>query len=277
MNNTYISLTTFSGRLELVRYTIESLLRQKICADKIYLNISKDPYLIAEGISEYPNWLKELVKNKKIEVSVVDNMGPYRKLIPIILKLKKEDNIVICDDDVIYGEDWLKVLLSNSAKHPDDIICMHSRKIRRILNDTIESSYIYWPVFYGRDYQANILPIGVGGVFYKVRFFDLNFLLNKEFLNIAPVNDDLWFWYSCNNKGRMVSSVKPSVNCYFYPIETLSNLTEINYSTSSKFKSYLLNKLIQITGFFGRPVVKNDISWIAIKKFKNNINFHRKN
>ena len=152
MNKTYISLTTFSGRLEIVRYTLESLLRQEVKADKIFLNISKNPYLIDKGITQYPKWLIELVDDNKVEIKIVENIGPYRKLIPIINELKNEDNIVICDDDVIYEKNWLKILVEKSAKFPSDIVCMHSRKIKRLFNGFITSSYLYWPIFYGRDY-----------------------------------------------------------------------------------------------------------------------------
>ena len=187
------------------------------------------------------------------------------------MEFKNDDNIVICDDDVIYDKDWLKMLLKKSYQFPDDIICMHSRKIKRFFNGYVTLSYIFWPLFHGRDYQYNVLPIGVGGVLYKTKFFDLNFLQNKEFLKIAAVNDDLWFWFSTNNNERMVNSIKPSVNGYFFPIQTLDNLTEMNYSISYKFKSIITDKLIRIMGLFGRPVVKNDSAWLAISKFKNKL------
>ena len=276
MNKTYISLTTFSGRLEIVRYTLESLLRQEVKADKIFLNISKNPYLIDKGITQYPKWLIELVDDNKVEIKIVENIGPYRKLIPIINELKNEDNIVICDDDVINKKNWLKILVEKSAKFPSDIVCMHSRKIKRLFNGFITSSYLYWPIFYGRDYQINILPIGVGGVLYKPKFFDLNFLQNREFLRIAPVNDDLWFWFSINQKGRMVTSIKPNNDGYFFPIKTLDNLTDINYSTSSRVKSLIIKKLIKIMGWFGVPALKNDYAWLSIKKFKNQKNLNEK-
>ena len=274
MNNTYISLTTVYGRLDLVRYTLESLIRQKVTANKIFLNISKEPYLIDKGINDYPSWLIELENNNNLEISIVKNIGPYRKLIPLIKKLKKDDNIIICDDDVIYGKDWLKVLLETSSEYPNDIICMHSRKIKRMFRKSIDMSYIHWPIFYGREAQYNVLPIGVGGVLYKAKFFDLKFLLNNNFLQIAPVNDDLWFWYSCNNNNRMITAVKPNNIGYFFPIETLSNLTQLNYAVSSRFNSFLINKLNYIAGWFGKSVVRNDTAWRAISKFKKQINKH---
>lgn len=265
MNKKIISLTSISSRSEILKFTIESLLNQTLKPDEIHLNISKNSYLIDNGYKSIPPWLSVLEKENKIIINFVENIGPYRKLIPLINNLQNDDIIVICDDDVIYSNDWFQSLINQSIDNPNKVICGHARKIKKNVFN-ITQSYLHWPVYSGNLPKRKLLPIGVGGVLYKPSFFNLNHLNNKIFLSIAKVNDDLWFWNSLKISIEIlsISYSKP----LFYTIQTNNNLASINYSYSNNFLKRIKNKLFEVLGYFGISAINNDKVFKQINKVK---------
>ena len=106
MNNLRIvgSLTTISSRINTLHKVIESLYIQTYKLDNLYLFISKDKYLIDEGIKNIPNNLEKYIDNGFLIIEFVENTGAYRKMLPIIKKFNKDNNTIITyfDDDWIY-------------------------------------------------------------------------------------------------------------------------------------------------------------------------------
>src|SRR5690606_3704630 len=83
MMNIEINITTTNNRLHLCAQTVWSFLHQSLRPSKIIVWVSKEPYLIDEGIQEEPVWARELKRiNKSIEFRWTPNTGPYRKLFP---------------------------------------------------------------------------------------------------------------------------------------------------------------------------------------------------
>lgn len=263
-----ISLTTISSRINILQFVIESLLTQTMKADYLYINISKNPYLLDEGFNFIPFWLTELEKNKKIIINWVDNIGPYRKLIPLIKQFEPEDIIIICDDDVLYSENWLRDLYNESHNNPNTIVCYCARKIKKTFFNYVHCSYIYWPFFYGKGSHSDILPIGVGGVLYKVNYLNLSSLLDDNYLKIAPKADDIWFWNSCKPKLK-VSVLEHNNSNTFSTISTFYNLFELNYASKNSSRTFIIRKFFELLGRFGYPVTQNDITFRKIIKLKN--------
>lgn len=134
-----ISLTTTSVRLSVLRYTLTSLLNQSCKADQIIVNLSKDKYLIDEGVQRLPDWLKQLQEVKAIKISWVENTGSYRKLLPVYESSNDDDVIITCDDDVIYGPEWLASLLCTAEEFPDYIVCGRARVPQKTFGNRYQS------------------------------------------------------------------------------------------------------------------------------------------
>ncbi len=264
-----VSLTTISSRINILRYTIFSLLNQSLLPDEIHINISRNGFLLDEGFKYIPEWLQELNFTKKVNINWVDNIGPYRKLFPIIHKLDKNDIIVICDDDVIYSENWFYLLVSKSKIENESVICGHAKMIKRFSKKIIKS-YVHWPIFKGKGSKNIIIPIGVGGILYKPKFFDFNKLTNLEYKNIASMCDDLWFWSSLNENIQIISLEEK--NSLFNTISSQTSLTHINYSISKNIKNKFKSKILFFLGHFGFSVINNDVVFKKIRNyFKNSI------
>ena len=264
-----VSLTTIHSRIDTLRYTISSLLNQTLLPDEIHINISKNGFLLDKGFESLPEWLEELNTKKKVNINWVDNIGPYRKLFPIIDKLDKNDIIVICDDDVIYSENWFYLLVSKSKIENESVICGRARMIKRFSKEIIKS-YVHWPIFKGKASKNKIIPIGVGGVLYKPKFFDFNKLANPEYKNIASMCDDLWFWSSLNENIQIISLELN--NPLFHTISSPTSLTHINYSISKNVIKRIKSKILFYLGNFGFSVNNNDVVFKKIRNYFKNSN-----
>lgn len=259
----FVSMTSISSRLETLRLTIESLLQQSYTPDKIYINLSRDAYLFDEGVSVLPDWLRG-IEGDLVSIHWCDNIGPYRKLIPIISELEPDDNIVICDDDVEYHKEWLNSLLLTSKAHEDDIICIQARKVPSFF--IWRPSYLFWPLTKTGGKKSRVLPIGVGGVLYKKRFFNIEALLDSGFKETAPTTDDLWFWQTAMNVDSVYVVNSP------YPLFRVfdvgpNSLTSVNVTSSGNLTTHIQRKVINIYGLLGGKIVTNDHSFARIKNY----------
>lgn len=102
-----ITFTTIPDRIEQIKPTINSILSQSQKVDQIRINI---PLKSSKG-KEYiiPEWLKNC-ENIEI-VRVPEDLGPSTKLLPTVLEEDPNTRVIVIDDDVIYGEDTIKVLV----------------------------------------------------------------------------------------------------------------------------------------------------------------------
>ncbi len=102
-----ITFTTIPDRIEKIKPTINSILSQSQKVDQIRINI---PLKSSKG-KKYviPDWLKNC---ERVEiVRVPEDLGPSTKLLPALLDEGPNTRIIVIDDDVIYGEDTIKVLV----------------------------------------------------------------------------------------------------------------------------------------------------------------------
>lgn len=271
--NIIVSLTTTRQRLELSRYTIESLFRQTIQPDSVWLNVSENAYLFDEGIGNIPDWLIDF-QNHGLTLNWVENIGPYRKLIPILESIKENGVIVTCDDDCIYHSDWLKYLIEGAKRYPGEIVCGRARLIAENRSGK-PKSYIYWPKVSSDQTGMNFIPIGYAGVVYRKNLLDINFIENRVFLQLAPKQDDIWFRAASRIKGirvRVVTAADKQV----YPFGRGRALSDANTSfykygkenpllaIKERFKKY-------IYGYFGKDLCENDVVY---KNVINYINSH---
>eukprot|EP01038_Epipyxis_sp_PR26KG_P013809 gene13809-18523_t len=98
----YVSLTTISDRIDEVNNTIVTILRGTVVPDKIFLIISTEPHLIDEGVQIIPNSLLALATIPLFSIIFTNNIGPHRKLLPILDHFWDHNNTIIItiDDDL---------------------------------------------------------------------------------------------------------------------------------------------------------------------------------
>ncbi len=263
-----VSLTSTSERLDILRHTLMSLCSQTLKPDQIIVNLSREPYLYDKGIQNIPAWFK-LFHYRNIRINWVKNIGPYRKLLPVLKNANKNDIIVTCDDDVIYGSNWLKKLLRSCNQFPDSLICGRARRpVVNIFNR--HQSYINWPIITKSCQGIDLIPIGIGGVCYRNKLLDLNFIYSDEFKMLAPTQDDLWFKIASYRKGVEVR-VAENIDGEVSPIQTKGSLYSVNASKNLKssrhqfFYAIAERFALRSKSYLGIPICENDTVWHNLK------------
>ena len=134
----YVSLTTIHSRIFGITTTIESLIGGTVLPDHIYVFVSKDPHLLDLGVTE-EYILREskgalerlLLVYPYLSVVFTDNIGPHRKLLPLLSKKWQEDcAIVTVDDHEVYRKTALAGLVAYyEASHRTAIVALRARRI----------------------------------------------------------------------------------------------------------------------------------------------------
>ncbi|MBP9753171.1 MAG: hypothetical protein KBD31_05140, partial [Proteobacteria bacterium] len=195
-----ISLTSYPERMPTTWAAIESLLRQTEKPDRIVLNLF-------EG--EFPDkklpWPIEQQLNRGLEINWSPiNRKVFLKVIPTFQKYPNAA-VVAFDDDNIYPNDRLKVLLDAYKEHPDCVIGQDVRVIPSI--DGVIPPVAYWlltgyttpneemePAF-------NLAPEGYQGILYPPHSLFDHFDDATFYERLCPTDDDIWMYTSTIAKG----------------------------------------------------------------------------
>ncbi|MBR1617323.1 hypothetical protein IJ670_04155 [bacterium] len=256
-----VSLTTFPKRIDTVNIVIESLLNQTVLPDKIYLWLGEDEFLNKE--KDLPQKLLNL-QSDVFEICWCKDIKSYKKLIPT---LKKDENAVIitADDDVIYENRRIEILLNEHKKHPKDVICHRAHYITFKDKNTLDK-YNNW--IFNSKYSKptyNLLLTGVGMVLYPVNCFYGDIFREDLFMTLSSGTDDIWFWAMCVLAGTKIRKAKKSIKTLKYVDLTqedglyfenvLNGRNDTNMNLMLKHYPELLDKLS-----YKKPC--NILSWI---------------
>lgn len=112
-----LSLTTTPERLQKLKPTIVSLLDQTSKVDEIAISI---PYGKEYKI---PTYLNDIVQIYRYSVKYED----AGCLIPTLLREREADTkIIIVKDNMVYGKDFVEVMVEQSNEHPDKAIMINN-------------------------------------------------------------------------------------------------------------------------------------------------------
>jgi len=211
------SLTTISCRINYIYQVIESLYNQTMKIDKVYLFISKESFLLDEGITTVPNNLQKYIDNNFLIIEYVKNHGPYRKFIPILQKFKNEDIILtFFDDDWIYPKMLIEKMFETFKNFQNNFISMNAPKISYDSNGYInfeekrnkknKKNKINFKdkTFYNPNEPRLDLWTNNGyGVMFKSNLIQDEELFNSDkYLSITPEKDEVW-WNAILKKNKI--------------------------------------------------------------------------
>jgi hypothetical protein len=214
-----VSLTTISTRVHAVYQTVVSLLCGQATPSLIYLFISEGGYLLDKGIlpHEIPQSLLSLVVANRLTIVYVDNIGPHRKLLPLLeLEILHNSIIINVDDDlgVVENSHIVYQLLKAynetcRKKTPNTVVALRVRRIGMCNKDPYHViNYLGWTVQYPvrRKREMLMLPTGTGGILYTPSMFH-PIVFNDEFRRITASADDIMFRLSTliNNASVLIA------------------------------------------------------------------------
>lgn len=95
----YVSMTTISIRIDSIYKSVLILIQGRIVPTHIYLCISEEPFLLDKGITSIPDNLLSLVAAKYLTIVYTQNIGPHRKLLPVLKRYWGQDVFIATVDD----------------------------------------------------------------------------------------------------------------------------------------------------------------------------------
>lgn len=227
-----VSLTSFPARIKNVWLGIETLLRQSVPPQIIYLWLSKEQF---SDSSLIPYSLKELQK-RGVEIRLVDGDIRSHKKYYYVFKEHPDDLVLLADDDIIYPSDLIQALLKarNQDKREKLIAHRYGYKMRYSNNGELEP-YNKWGSYYSA-YEGKDLFFGSGGGT-LVRPKDLwKDVLNIDLaLKLCPQADDIW-----------LNAMAKLNNCYYVKIQDGPILPILNKKDAPLYETNLRQNLNDI-------------------------------
>lgn len=266
-----VNLTTTNSRVDICSATVWSILNQELMPDKINVWVSKDAYLFDNGIQEIPLWVHAFNKiHNIVNFIFVENIGPYRKILPALMESKFDDTLVYCDDDVVYGKKWLKHLIEQYNKHNGEYAIAARVRCKRKNFFGVYKSYNLYPIvnkycLLNKDY----IITGVGGCVINKTFVEKKFLEDKTYLTIAAMTDDLWLSKIFELNNIKISVCTPALT----EVHEITNIGEAlsNNNTlidKNNLVKKALKRIIQVSmGYFGFSLSNNDVCMKKIERY----------
>lgn len=247
-----VSLTSFPDRIPFIYKTISSLLNQTLKPDMVILWLAKEQFPQLEN--NLPDELLEL-KKYGLTIKWCNNIRSYKKLVPAI-KEYPNDIIITADDDIYYDKTLIELLYKSYEKEPQYIHCHRCTKIF-YKNGKIKAKG-GGKKFYKYPSYANKL-VGVGGVLYPPNSLYCDITNENLFMELAPTNDDIWFWLMAVLNNRKIKVIKNNIPEPAEIDETMQGpcLTQINDHGDNLFYKQLDNILNHYEGLEDK--IKSDM------------------
>lgn len=266
-----VNITTTSERLDLCAATVFSILNQKLLPDQISIWVSKEPYMSDKGISSEPDWINFFnKKNDIIKLKYTENTGPYRKIIPALRSYSASDTLIYCDDDVIYGREWLVKLMSMYTKYNGQFAVASRVRLKTKNLFGKYKSYTLFPLCTSESTLFHDFIItGVGGCIVNRNFFKDEFIFNDDFIDVAPKTDDLWISTILQISGagiKVCPLALTELNEIEHSIGALNKINNVDFNYSS-LKRIRKKITIKIAAYLGYPISNNDKSQLSISSY----------
>jgi len=241
----YISLTSIFQNQNILLKTLKSIKEQTLKPNKCIIYLSEEPYLLDAGFkdktinNELNIFLKE---NELFEIKWCKNIGPYRKLLPLLKEKLEEDCLIITiDDDTEYHPSLIENYVND---YKDKNCCISYRGFTMMKNNENKIDY---------DVRANLknnnlfnFHTGKGGVLYHPKFFSKtkNIIFKRKiYTECCETGDDIWF-----NFMRIANGI----NCYigqnpFMTKDFTDPTTALwfNFNNVNKLNTVNINKTIE--------------------------------
>jgi hypothetical protein len=190
-NRFIVTLTSYGKRLkDKAPYAIASLMKQNVQPDKIILWLEYGTII--------PKSIKKLTEYG-LEIKFCEDIKSYKKLVPALLEFP--DNVLVtADDDVFYPACWFNMLKESYLREPWKIHCHRAHEIVFDKNKDIVPYNEWRQIIRTIENNRRIFPTGSGGILYPPGSLHGNVVNKKEFTELCPTGDDIWFWAMANLK-----------------------------------------------------------------------------
>lgn len=199
-----VSFTSYPARMETIHTAIESLLIQTYKADRVILWLAESQFPGKEA--DLSPKVRKLT-SKGLEIRWCEDIRSYKKMIPA-QRLFPDAIIITVDDDTMCNRHLVERLIEGYLAYPNCIQChaayameMHDVEGIKMVKPII-NGYLYpFPTYL---YEL----LGYAGCLYPPHCFYKDVSDEKLFMQLAPGNDDVWFWLMGALNGFKINVVK---------------------------------------------------------------------
>ena len=235
-----VSLTSYPARFPMLHWTLRSLLRQSVAADKTILWVTD---------SDYPALTSEILELKSQGLTICTykkNYKSYLKIIPT-LEAFPDAYIVTADDDLPYWETWLEDLAVEMQQSHPASVCHRAHRIT-LNHESIPRDYSDWEMAISVPSSGPfIFATGVHGVMYDARKLDSRTNDSDLFLSLAPTADDIWLYWMVRLAQGATVKIGKKRRVIEWPDSQLQNLRRVNIQGGGN--NVALRKMIAKFGF----------------------------
>lgn len=238
-----VTLTSFPARIGRVWLTIESILRQEVKPDKLYLWLSREQFASLEVLPSL--LLKQQARGLKI-ILCDDDLKPHKKYFYAMQK-HPNDDIITVDDDTMYGSQTVKILVETSKKYPNSICGNRCEKIA-VTDGTIENYNSWERLQTAQEPSFFLFATGMGGVLYPPK------VLNEILFDVDAIKktcliaDDVWLNAMAQVNGTKTTRTHTPIDKYLHIMfRKNSSLTRVNVKQNlndiqiENVRSYCIN------------------------------------
>lgn len=180
-----ISLASYPVRYNTLHLCLQSLFLQTHRVDQIMLHIITDKKFLPKSVLEFE-------KQGLVICEVPQDLKPHNKYYYVMQKYR-DDIIITVDDDVIYPENLIELLVASYLKFPFAVSAGRAHGIR-VGIDGYPIEYIRW------DWEAQqynkpsfrLMATGVGGVLYPPYCMNNELFCKKTICKYCLLQDDVW-------------------------------------------------------------------------------------
>ena len=204
-----ISLTSHPPRFRSLKRTLECLLTQTLQVDRIILWIAHDDRVfLSDTILGFVH--------KGVDIRFCQDLRSYNKIIPTLDEMP-DAIIVTADDDIYYWPTWLEELVNAHRNDPQFVLCHRAHNIR-LNKEGNPIAYEDWDFEIQEEDNSNLtFPTGIAGVLYPPGIFHEDVLRRDIFLELSPLNDDIWLHWMVRLNGGISRKIGPRRALIYWP------------------------------------------------------------
>ena len=204
-----IALTSHGPRLQTLEKSINGILKQRLVPKRVVLVVSDSEAALI------PSSIRLLADSSRIEIKLTDDLGPGKKLLPLLAE-NPGMPIITLDDDLIYQTDLTLKLMIQHNLNPECIIANRVHKVK-FLEDGQPAPYESWAKNYslGDGPELDFLATSGAGTLFMVEHFHPDVMDIESYKGLSFFTDDLWWFVQSRRVGTKV--------------KRLPGISELNY------------------------------------------------
>ncbi len=206
-----VSLTSYGVRLQKCTWlAIYSMFMQSQKPELVILYLCE-----SFQNKKLPYMLRKLEK-MGLKVEYTKDTRSYKKLIPA-LKQYPNKVIITIDDDIYYSKHLIKNLYISHIQNKESV-CANVVRGVPLSADKLPLPYQCWDKNPNSD--AILFAVGYGGILYPPNSMILEYLQEKNYMQICPTADDIWF-FAARTKNNTTLIHAKNLKITYYPVNYL--------------------------------------------------------